>query len=821
MKKGTLTTLVLFLLCSFMATAQWINQGAWPDGTVLGQMHGVAVDPDGKVWAGNFGTEKFLPPGATDTLTVNTIRVYNPDGSPASFSPVWNIVGPGFNDTLKSNVRGMRPDNNGNILLTLGNQVMYRINYQTGAGMNKVALGIGTSPTAPAVSSTGQIFVGPVVNAGASIKEFDADFNLVGDAVGPFTETGFSRSMECSDDGNTLYFPVYDADKIVIYQRPDELSAFDSVGVILGFACESITFNKTSGNLWIAGGSYNDLPDPVSSYSPNTWYEYNVATNTVVGSLEWDFTIPFNAGERPRALDFSPDGLTAYIGCFGGTGYPLVQKLTYTPPTEYTVTFNVDMGVQAFEGNFPAGATVVVRGSFQSEAGDPGGDWQGNLYEMSDADGDTIYTLTVPFPLSEAGNSFAFKYVIVAPPAGDNWESTPDRPFSLNLPSQNLPKVWFNNDNVYTVVSEVTNTINFTADISGILGVGVGGAFDPALDSLLVMGLDWDNLGKNVVGNRRMFNNDPFNPGIYDASLTVTSGSAAANGAGDSTKWKFKAYPDGRFANTGWETTPDKWHIYQADGSVIDLPTIVPDILPLFGPIGSDVNITITVDMSGATNRYNGLTIPLNELQFVGMRGAADFLGSWASGGNWTPADTTTGNMKVLTNIGGNLWRITVTAPAGQNAGQYAYKFAAMYPGADTINGGSSPLDNENPNDFNHTFVLSDVSPSITLWNNWADITTDVKPIKDLVPNVYELGQNYPNPFNPSTTIKFSVPEAGLVTLRVFNLLGQEVATLLNGEKTAGVYEATFDASTLSSGIYFYTLDTKNFSSTKKMVLLK
>ena len=479
------------------------------------------------------------------------------------------------------------------------------------------------------------------------------------------------------------------------------------------------------------------------------------------------------------------------------------------------------MGVQAFEGNFPAGATVVVRGSFQSEAGDPGGDWQGNLYEMSDADGDTIYTLTVPFPLSEAGNSFAFKYVIVAPPAGDNWESTPDRPFSLNLPSQNLPKVWFNNDNVYTVVSEVTNTINFTADISGILGVGVGGAFDPALDSLLVMGLDWDNLGKNVVGNRRMFNNDPFNPGIYDASLTVTSGSAAANGVGDSTKWKFKAYPDGRFANTGWETTPDKWHIYQADGSVIDLPTIVPDILPLFGPIGSDVNITITVDMSGATNRYNGLTIPLNELQFVGMRGAADFLGSWASGGNWTPADTTTGNMKVLTNIGGNLWRITVTAPAGQNAGQYAYKFAAMYPGADTINGGSSPLDNENPNDFNHTFVLSDVSPTITLWNNWANITTDVKPVKDLVPNVYELGQNYPNPFNPSTTIKFSVPEAGLVTLRVFNLLGQEVATLLNSEKTAGVYEATFDASTLSSGIYFYTLDTKNFSSTKKMVLLK
>jgi len=85
----------------------------------------------------------------------------------------------------------------------------------------------------------------------------------------------------------------------------------------------------------------------------------------------------------------------------------------------------------------------------------------------------------------------------------------------------------------------------------------------------------------------------------------------------------------------------------------------------------------------------------------------------------------------------------------------------------------------------------------------------------------FDLEQNYPNPFNPSTTIKFSIPEAGIITLRVFNLLGEEVATLLNGERTAGVYEATFDASRLSSGIYFYTLESKNFKSTKKMALLK
>jgi hypothetical protein len=332
MKHKFLLSLVTVLLLSVTGYSQWVNNGAWPDGTVLGQLHGVAVDPDGKVWAGNFGTEKFLPPGATDTLTVNTIRVYNPDGSPASFSPVWNVVGPSFNDTLRSNVRGMRKDHNGNIILTLGNQAMYRINYQTGAGMNKVQLTLGTSPTAPAVSADGKIFVGPVVNAGSKIQEYDADFNYIGDAV-PFTLSGFSRSMECSEDGNTLYFPSYSRGLIIVYQRPDELSAFDSVGTILdGVDCESITFNKVTGKLWVAAGSYNDLPD--SQYTPNTWYEYDLGTSSITDSLKWEFVTPLSPTERPRAIDFSPNGNTAYIGCFGGSGYMLVQKVDKTVGVE-------------------------------------------------------------------------------------------------------------------------------------------------------------------------------------------------------------------------------------------------------------------------------------------------------------------------------------------------------------------------------------------------------------------------------------------------------------------------------------------------------
>ncbi|MFH0736139.1 MAG: T9SS type A sorting domain-containing protein [bacterium] len=88
-------------------------------------------------------------------------------------------------------------------------------------------------------------------------------------------------------------------------------------------------------------------------------------------------------------------------------------------------------------------------------------------------------------------------------------------------------------------------------------------------------------------------------------------------------------------------------------------------------------------------------------------------------------------------------------------------------------------------------------------------------------PDQYELGQNYPNPFNPETTIKFTMPNAGIVKLVVYNTLGQQVAVLLNGYLEAGFHSTQFNASQLSSGIYFYKLETDNFNSVKKMILAK
>jgi len=88
-------------------------------------------------------------------------------------------------------------------------------------------------------------------------------------------------------------------------------------------------------------------------------------------------------------------------------------------------------------------------------------------------------------------------------------------------------------------------------------------------------------------------------------------------------------------------------------------------------------------------------------------------------------------------------------------------------------------------------------------------------------PQDYELGQNYPNPFNPSTHISYTLPQSGHVTLKVFNVLGMEVATLFSGVQDAGKHEVQFNASELSSGVYFYKLDAGTVTKTKKMVFMK
>ncbi len=99
-------------------------------------------------------------------------------------------------------------------------------------------------------------------------------------------------------------------------------------------------------------------------------------------------------------------------------------------------------------------------------------------------------------------------------------------------------------------------------------------------------------------------------------------------------------------------------------------------------------------------------------------------------------------------------------------------------------------------------------------------VTTGIQE-NESVPLNFSLGQNYPNPFNPTTTIQYSISQKGLYSLKVYNVIGKEVATLLNDEINAGTFIFTFNASNLPSGVYFYTLSGDNFLETRKMILMK
>lgn len=109
---------------------------------------------------------------------------------------------------------------------------------------------------------------------------------------------------------------------------------------------------------------------------------------------------------------------------------------------------------------------------------------------------------------------------------------------------------------------------------------------------------------------------------------------------------------------------------------------------------------------------------------------------------------------------------------------------------------------------------------SVNAYFNNQDWTVDVNE-EEGIPENYSLDQNYPNPFNPSTTIKFRLPVNSFVSLKVYNVLGKEVATLVSEEMFAGTYEVNFNADNLSSGVYFYKLESENFVKTNKMVLVK
>ena len=100
-------------------------------------------------------------------------------------------------------------------------------------------------------------------------------------------------------------------------------------------------------------------------------------------------------------------------------------------------------------------------------------------------------------------------------------------------------------------------------------------------------------------------------------------------------------------------------------------------------------------------------------------------------------------------------------------------------------------------------------------------VSVGVQNVSSELPSGFSLGQNYPNPFNPVTNLKFGISELGYVSLKVYDILGKEIVTLVNEKLSLGKYKVEFDGSGLTSGVYFYRLTAGEFTETKRMLLVK
>lgn len=332
MSKYLLFIFVFFVL-TISLSAQWTNTGRFPadtpTDTLLGDGHAVAVDPDGKVWASAYGYQDSVQQGDGTWAQTRLIYVFNADGTPAAFSPLQILQGNGVQDTLWYSTRGMKEDHEGNILYMTGWPTMYRLDYKTGAVLNKVDLDVAatmTSPTAPGVDNNGNIYIEPVL-PGEPIQMYDKDFNYLGNALD--ATTAYARTTEVSPDGLDLYVMAYTAPGIYIYHRADEFSAFELSDSLLGFKTEAANWNPATGRLWASSGTagYAD-PGLFGNYQLTSqgYYEIDVAAKTLTDSLFWVVEGGDPAAERQRGIAFSPDGQTAYLVAFGGAGYSLIQK---------------------------------------------------------------------------------------------------------------------------------------------------------------------------------------------------------------------------------------------------------------------------------------------------------------------------------------------------------------------------------------------------------------------------------------------------------------------------------------------------------------
>lgn len=521
----------------------------------------------------------------------------------------------------------------------------------------------------------------------------------------------------------------------------------------------------------------------------------------------------------------------------------LCSFISLTAQVTNTVTFQIDMSGMLEGGFNPETDSIKVEGLVWDDGGVT---VEGNRTLLPSEGDETLYVTTLVInsgPNLTVGDSLRWKLFTWPSDMIINggWEGGfgdyDGRPYYILEDGSEitLDPVVPNFEYIVTGLGP-QNTLHIMADVTDMAGTGEG-FFDPSIDYLTVEGFNWEGNGFLVSGDRRMTQN-PLLPGVI-LETTVVVELDTSTVLGDSLRWKFRAQPGERWANSGYEVvqgTGGDGHfaVISEDGATVEIGPIVPGISPVIASLDRDVTVLFQIDLNhNATNRFDSSAIPLDLVELITVRGSHPVLGNWS--GNWTPDDTTAPGVPYLNDDGlngdkvpnDNIWSGNVIFPQGEPGGGFSYKYGCYYPGCEELSLAAYPTISYYMDAYGGIgadilgFVpeTEQVVKILDIWPNHNEITS-VK-VNDQVPKQFSLEQNYPNPFNPATVIRYSVPQLSKVKLDVYNIIGEKVINLVNEEQSAGSYEVRFDASMLSSGVYFYTLSSSNTFMTKKMILLK
>ncbi|KAA3618645.1 MAG: DUF4397 domain-containing protein [Calditrichaeota bacterium] len=929
-----------------MGAANWEFDSVWEDTTVAAT-HGIAVDADGKVWSGSFGS------GTAGII------IRHADGTEAAFSPLATVTVDGVEtDLAAGGCRGMAVGKDGHILYEKG-ALLLKINYLTGEGMASWE-GSGSLEN-PGIDSEGFIYVGKVVGTnpivvlnGETLAE-EQTIELPG-------APSFGRGVNVTPDGKTLFAGVLD-DVSPLYMWTTE-----------DFVTYSITdsiFANTDAERIFKGGHRTTMnwgPDGRLWVSQDAAYSPDDNSNNALVAFDFDkmeyqrLLMPETQGDLgngPRNVAFSPDGNTAYAATFNSG---VIWKFTKVAATNMQfIHASADQDAGSFDiymndnlvvddlGRMKATAFMEVPSGMVNIKVTPGDDADSTIVAMDAeiaAGGTYVTSLAGVLPINDG------KY---------------DNPFSRDL-----------NVNIYKT-DGIREAASDPAKFDFVLfhGVTDGEAVDAVADNVVLAGgLDFGAYSDYI----------SVDPGQYDITLTapgdaadvkalfetdmsdyagksavvfaagfveptVNEGGAllalyAAMADGEVVKWDqtIQLNP-GPWKNMGaaaweyhsvWEDTTvaaahgvavdadgkvwsgsfgsgaagivirnangteeifsplaavtvdgveidlaaggcrgmavgkDGHILYEKGAQLIKINYLTGEGMAMWEGSGSLENPGIdsegfiyvgkvvgtnpvvvlngetlaeeqTIELPGAPSFGRGVNVtPDGKTLFAGVLDDVSPLYMWTTEDFVTYSITDSiyantdaepifgGGHRTTMNWGpdGRLWVSQDAAYSpddNSNNSLVAFDFATMeyqrllMP--ETQAGlGNGPRNVAFSPDGNTAYAAS--FNSGVVWK-FVKEGTAVAETENTIPERFALGQNYPNPFNPSTIIPFDVAQSGHVELKIFNTMGQVVATLVNGTMEAGKHQVTFNPAKLATGVYFYRVQFDNITLQKRMLFIK